>query len=77
VLTFPGNRPFGLALDTEADEIYWTDFTAIRRADLNGTNVEAVVTGLERARGLAIVVPEPTAGALLVITLGIIALRRC
>ena len=51
--------PRGIALDVEGGKIYWTLFAGtprskIQRANLNGSNVEDVVTGL----------PEPTAIAL-------------
>ena len=48
---------WGLAVDVGTGKIYWTDWVAdrIRRADLDGTNVEDLVTsGLERPVALAL-----------------------
>lgn len=38
--------PYGIALDTKAGKMYWTEFSAgaIRRANLDGTSVENLVT---------------------------------
>lgn len=46
--------PMGIALD--ADYVYWTDWRAqgIRRAGLDGSNVEDVVTGQQGLSGLAV-----------------------
>lgn len=41
--------PGGIALDIVNDKIYWTEATRIRRANLNGSNVEDLVTGLSFA----------------------------
>lgn len=57
------NRPHDVALDSAAGKIYWTQgiesddglTAAIRRADLDGQNVEDVLTGLSRqVRGIAV-----------------------
>lgn len=48
----------GLAVDASAGKVYWTHGAfnqgAIRRANLDGTNVETIVAGLSNARGLAL-----------------------
>ncbi|MFG0317466.1 MAG: SMP-30/gluconolactonase/LRE family protein, partial [Planctomycetota bacterium JB042] len=53
----------GLAVDTPAGKVYWTHGSfqqgAIRRATLDGTNVETIVSGLTNPRGLAL---DPTGG---------------
>jgi sugar lactone lactonase YvrE len=48
------SSPFGLAIT--ADAFYWTDMLdgAIRRADLDGSNVSDVLTGLEDPGALAV-----------------------
>ena len=48
---------WGLALDVGNGKLYWTDWVAdrIRRADLDGSNVEdLVVSGLDRPVALAL-----------------------
>ncbi len=48
----------GLAVDAPAGKVYWTHGAfqqgAIRRANLDGTNVETIVSGLTNPRGLAL-----------------------
>ncbi len=36
--------PMGIALDVDGGKIYWTDAGTIQRADLNGQNIEEVLT---------------------------------
>ena len=51
------DRPYGIALHVSAGKIYWTELGAgkIKRADLNGTNDEALVTeNLVQPRGIAL-----------------------
>lgn len=45
-----------LALDLDAGKMYWTEFSSnrIRRADLDGTNIETIVADLSGPTGLAI-----------------------
>jgi len=38
--------PQGVALDLLNGKVYWTDTSAVRRADLDGSNAEALITGL-------------------------------
>jgi hypothetical protein len=49
VLTDSANLPsmFGLALDPQDGKIYWSDrdVPSIRRANVDGANIETVVTG--------------------------------
>jgi sugar lactone lactonase YvrE len=59
----------GLALDVGGAKLYWTDPSqgAIRRANLDGTDIETVVTGLVNPYGIALdllPVPEPSTCAL-------------
>lgn len=49
-LTFP----CGIALDSMGGKMYWADAGRIRRANLNGTGMEDLVTGLVDARGIAL-----------------------
>ena len=46
----------GIALDVEAGRMYWTDTyrSKIQRANLDGSNIEDVVTGLPEPRGIAL-----------------------
>lgn len=46
-------NPAGMAIEPGAGKLYWTESLTVRRADLDGTNVETVVTGLNLARGVA------------------------
>jgi len=46
--------PGGIALDIANDKIYWTEATRIRRANLNGSNVEDLVTGLHFATDIVL-----------------------
>ena len=42
------SRPMGLAVDTAGEKLYWTSADGkIQRADLNGENIQDVVTGLK------------------------------
>ncbi len=60
-----GFSPMGIALDITAEKVYWTDETGhgnnIRRANLNGSGVEVLLSGLGLPRGLAL---DPDAGKL-------------
>ena len=40
------NSPRGVAVDAAGGKVYWTENGRIRRANLNGTNVQNVATGL-------------------------------
>jgi len=53
------NVPFGIALDLGAGKMYWTDaFTdKIQRANLDGSDVEDLVTGLVAPTGIALGAP--------------------
>ena len=41
-----GESPYGMALDTTNDKLYWSEFSGSRilRANLDGSNVEAIIT---------------------------------
>lgn len=58
------NGPHGIAIDTTGGKMYWTIDDKIQRANLNGTDIESLVTGLAGARGIALgpenPIPEPT-----------------
>lgn len=49
-------RPFGLAVDTDGGKIYWTDYGngMIRRANLDGSAVESLITTAALPSGLAL-----------------------
>ena len=66
--------PMDVALDLMHGKIYWTERTAgrIRRANLDGSGVEEVVTGLSNPQGL--VIPEPATLGLLLF--GVLAMLR-
>lgn len=51
--------PIGIDLDLSAGKIYWTEpnLGQIKRADLDGSNVEVALTGLVTPGGLALDVP--------------------
>jgi len=52
----------GIALDLEDKKIYWTNAQddKIQRADLDGTSVEDLVTGLDTPWGIVLVIPTTT-----------------
>ena len=49
--------PHGIAVDVAAKRIYWAEQSGIRRANLDGSNIEDVVTGLMAPSAIAISVP--------------------
>ena len=53
--------PVEIVLDIVEGKMYWTDKGAgvIRRTDLDGANVEDIITGLTRPLGIALDVPPP------------------
>jgi len=63
-----GDDPAGIALDTGAGKIYWTDAQTvtnyIARADLDGTDVEILVDFPLASSGLADIHVDPDAGAI-------------
>ena len=54
--TFIGTSAARLALDTSLGKVYWTDTTLdkIQRANLDGTEVEDLITGLPHPDGIAL-----------------------
>lgn len=61
VLISGQDTPMELEIDLTNNKLYWTVTGAddeIRRADLDGSNVETVVPGLNRPHGLALDVPD-------------------
>ncbi|MGD8440973.1 MAG: hypothetical protein PVG53_10580 [Holophagae bacterium] len=46
-------NPGWMAIEPGEGKLYWTESSTVRRADLDGTNVETVVAGLNLARGVA------------------------
>ena len=58
------NAPQGIAVDVAARKIYWAERNGIRRANLNGSNIEDVVIGLGGPVGIALgVAPVHTRAA--------------
>ena len=58
------NSPQGVAVDVAARKVYWTERSSIRRANLDGTNIQNVVRGLGGPAGIALgVVPVNTRAA--------------
>ncbi len=52
-------RPIGIAIDAAAGKVYWTDVNRIQRRDLDGSNIEDLVTtGLTDAHGIALNLAE-------------------
>jgi hypothetical protein len=48
-------EPFGVALDTSGGKLYWTDLQGdIRRANLDGTGQQTLVTGQNGNAGIAL-----------------------
>lgn len=55
-------RPIGIALDVNAGKVYWTlESGTVQRANLDGSNIETVLDGLESTWDIAIVASLPTA----------------
>ena len=48
------SAPQGVAIDTAAGKVYWTEAGRVRRANVDGTNRENVVTGLGTPANLSI-----------------------
>lgn len=79
---------FGIAVDTQMGNLYWTEVfgpARIRRAGLNGSNATDIITGLQYPHSIAFGVggPIPTISAwgvavltLLMLTAGTVVLRR-
>ena len=53
------DAPRGIAVDAAGGKIYWTARGKIQRANLNGKNVQNVVTGLGAPADIALNVPAP------------------
>ena len=54
-------RPMGLAVDTADSKLYWTSADGkIQRADLNGENIQDVVTGLKAPGAIVLGIPTRT-----------------
>lgn len=75
-------RPIGVALNTELGKIYWTlESGAVQRANLDGSNVETVLNGLESTWDITFlasipdVAPVPAASTwgLIVMAMGLLA----
>jgi hypothetical protein len=77
IISVPGwVGPDGIALDLAAGKLYWTGFGSvlkIQRSDLDGSNIEDLVTtGLSIPRGIDVGpnVPEPSSIVLAALGLG-------
>ena len=71
--------PRGLALDVDGGKMYWTDpiLGAIYRANLDGTQIEPVVTGLINPSGIAYTsIPEPSGAALVLACCFVVCVTR-
>lgn len=55
-----------ITVDPVGGKVYWTESGRIKRADLDGANLETVFIGGPSIGGIAIPVPEPTTGLWLV-----------
>ena len=51
------SAPQGIAVDAAAGKVYWTARGKIQRANVDGSNIEDVVTGLGGPVGIALAVP--------------------
>ncbi len=79
ILTFADDGvrgPFDIALDLTAGELFWSNKSAnrISKADLDGSNVQTVLTLAGTPAGIDVVIPEPT--TILTLALGGLLLRR-
>ena len=55
------SKPLGLAVDTTGGKLYWTDAAGkIQRANLNGGNIQNVVTGLHTLGDIVLGIPIST-----------------
>ncbi len=61
--------PQALAIDAASETVFWTDFNSglVRRANLDGTGVNVIVTGLNQPTALAV---DPEQGCLYISELG-------
>lgn len=48
-----------IALDTAAGKMYWTTFSFVQRANLDGTSLQTIVSGLTEGQGIAV---DPAGG---------------
>jgi hypothetical protein len=72
----------GIALDVGSRKIYWTDPEGgvIRRANLDGSEIETLVMGLDDPRGIALsLAPVPEPSTIVLASVGILCFgaRRC
>ena len=57
------DSPKGITLDIANSKIYWTEQNSIRRANLNGKNIQNVVTGLRSPASFVLSIPAVGAPA--------------
>ena len=50
--------PQEIAVDARGGKLYWTEIGKVRRANLDGSNVEDVVTGLYNPEGITLDIPS-------------------
>jgi hypothetical protein len=69
-------NPTAIALDLDADKMYWCGAGRIRRANLDGTEPETLVSGLGFPSSIDIIpVPEPSTLVMVVLAGGLLHRR--
>ncbi|NNJ12811.1 DUF11 domain-containing protein [Chloroflexales bacterium ZM16-3] len=48
------NPTGGIAIDSQRQQMYWVEATTIRRANLDGTGIETIISGLSAPRRIAV-----------------------
>ena len=70
---FYGGNPIGVTVDSSAGKVYWTSLYPgeIRRANLDGSNMETLVSGLDTPWGIALVALPDSASPTLNVPAGL------
>ena len=54
-LAVTSRRPLGITIDTTRGKLYWTEaLGVIQRANLNGSNIQTIITGLNSPKDIAV-----------------------